>query len=59
MTGEDIATRRVGEVSFDFPPPSEFRDGVDEPYETVVVIACVALLGAVAGAIAYIALMGI
>ena len=59
MTGEDIATRRVGEVSFDLPPRSELRDGVDEPYETAVVIACVALLGAVAGAIAYIALMGV
>jgi hypothetical protein len=59
MTAEDIATRRVGEVSFDFPPSSEFRDGVDEPYETAVVIACVALLGAVTGGIAYIALMGI
>ena len=59
MTGEDIATRRVGEVSFDLPPPSEFRDGLDEPYETAVVIARVALLGAVAGAIAYIALMGV
>jgi hypothetical protein len=54
-----MATKRVGEVSFDLPPPSEFRDGVDEPYETAVVIACVALLGAVAGGIAYIALMGI
>jgi len=45
--------------------PSIFRrapnsgDGVDKPYETAVVIACVALLGAVAGAIAYIALMGV
>ena len=59
MTGEDIATRRVGEVSFDLPPRSEFRDGVDEPYETAVVIACRALLGIVAGTIAYIALIGV
>lgn len=59
MTREDVATGRVDEVSFDLLQGSKFRGDVDEPYETVVVIACVALLGIVAGAIAYIALMGV